>query len=109
MNTINRFLYHLNTKPVKSGTKIFDYGQESCEIYIVLHGKVDVLIPSNSVIEIDKDQTFQSKVKCLAYCIINFDMIMWQVMTYEIDYNKHFDIKNHTENHHIGKRCKIEI
>ena len=56
--TVSQYLFHMNSKTVKSGTMIFDFGNESSEIFIVLHGKVDVLIPSNSVIEVDEDKIF---------------------------------------------------
>ena len=55
METVNKFIFHLNTKMYNSGTMIFDYGQESTEIFIILHGKIDVLIPSTSIIAIDED------------------------------------------------------
>jgi len=72
---------------------IFDYGSESNNIYIVLHGGVNVLIPSSSLIDINEDEEIEAKVLCLAYCIQNFDIIMWSVMTYEVEYQKYFDIK----------------
>ena len=46
-DTIYRFLYHLQTNLLNTGTQIFDYGQESNYIYTILHGHIDVLIPSN--------------------------------------------------------------
>ena len=77
-----------------SGVTIFDYGAESDKIYIIIHGKIDVMIPGSSMIQIDEDKELESKVVCLAYCIINFENIMWRVMTYEVEYTKPFDIKD---------------
>jgi hypothetical protein len=109
-DTINSFLFHLSTKMYNSGSMIFDYGSESTEIFIILHGKIDVLIPSNTIIEIDdnEDHMLESKVKCLVYCIQNYEIIMWRVMTYEVLYKRHFDIKENTNSFHVQTKSKFE-
>lgn len=67
--TVEEFLSHFKFRHCHQDEILFRFGDPSKELYIILHGSVHVMVPTNYELTLESTDVFHNKISCLMFCI----------------------------------------